>query len=70
MLINERQARVLPLVYQVGRVTNGQARRMFEVCAETIRLDLARLVELGLLERRGTGRWTCYVPPVGLRVTR
>jgi DeoR/GlpR family transcriptional regulator of sugar metabolism len=67
-MLNARQSRILPLAHQRGRITNGQLaqlRRSFDVTPETIRLDLAGLVRLGLLERRGTKKGTHYVPTSG-----
>ena len=66
-MINRRQGRILPLAYQRGSITAGSLRRVFNVSAETTRRDLAGLVALGLLEKRGKGRGTYYRPPEGVR---
>ena len=59
-VVNPRQARILVLLAVVDRVHNGQLQLKFGVSHETVRKDLAHLVNLGLLERQRTGRETFY----------
>ncbi len=60
--LNERQERAMAYVRQNGRITNSELQEMAaEVSPETIRRDLADLVEKNLLLRIGSKRATYYI---------
>lgn len=60
--LNERQARALAHLQTQGRITNSEYQVLWpEVSAETIRRDLADLVEKNLLIRIGSKRATYYI---------
>ena len=60
--LNERQEAALAFVRQHGRITNSELQALApEVHPETIRRDLADLVEHNLLLRIGTKRATYYI---------
>ncbi|MDX1524554.1 MAG: ATP-binding protein, partial [Anaerolineae bacterium] len=60
--MNERQMRVMALVERQGRVTNREYRQICpDVNPETLRLDLADLVEKGLLLKIGEKKGTYYI---------
>jgi ATP-dependent DNA helicase RecG len=60
--LNERQEAALAHIRQHGRVTNGDLAELYpDVHAETIRRDLADLVERNLILRIGTKRATYYI---------
>ena len=60
--LNERQQAALEMARTQGRVTNGDLQaRTPDVSAETIRRDLADLVEKNLLLRIGSKRATYYI---------
>jgi ATP-dependent DNA helicase RecG len=60
--LNERQEAALAHIRQQGRVTNGDLAELYpDVHAETIRRDLADLVERNLILRIGTKRATYYI---------
>jgi hypothetical protein len=59
--LNERQQQALAEVHKRGHLTNGDLQQVYpEVTAETLRLDLADLVQRGLLRRQGRCRGTVY----------
>jgi hypothetical protein len=60
--LNDRQLTALELAKDQGRVTNGDLQERFYYHPETLRQDLASLVELGYLEKRGQSRGTFYTP--------
>jgi hypothetical protein len=60
--LNDRQLTALELVKEQGRVTNGDLQEQYYYHPETLRQDLASLVELGYLEKRGRSRGTFYTP--------
>ncbi|MFZ1756112.1 MAG: ATP-binding protein [Caldilineaceae bacterium] len=61
-LLNERQERALAFLQQQGRITNSDYQQLVpDVSAETIRRDLADLVEQNLLIRIGSKRATYYI---------
>ena len=60
--LNERQERALAFVQREQRITNSDYQALCEdVSAETIRRDLADLVDKNLLLRIGTKRATYYI---------
>jgi ATP-dependent DNA helicase RecG len=60
--LNERQEQALAYVQQQGRITNSEFQEMAPgVSAETIRRDLADLVERNLLIRIGAKKATYYI---------
>ena len=62
VFLNERQEQALAFVQTHGRITNSDFQRLApDVSAETIRRDLADLVEQNLLLRIGEKRATYYI---------
>ncbi len=60
--LNERQEKALAYVQKEGRITNSDFQEMVpDVSAETIRRDLADLVERNLLIRIGAKKATYYI---------
>ena len=60
--LNERQERALAFVRESGRITNSDLQEIFpDISAETIRRDLADLVERTILLRIGSKRATYYI---------
>ncbi len=60
--LNPRQIRALEYVEREGRITNREYRQLCpDVSPETLRLDLADLVEKGLLIKVGDKRGTYYI---------
>jgi ATP-dependent DNA helicase RecG len=58
--LNERQARVLAILAERGRITNREYRELFSVSNATAYADLTELVEKGLIKRAGVGRGAFY----------
>ncbi|MYD10211.1 MAG: hypothetical protein F4X02_09225 [Chloroflexi bacterium] len=59
--VNHRQARALQYVRDRGTITNREYRGLVQsVSAETLRLDLADLVDKGILNREGANKGTRY----------
>jgi len=62
LLGNERQARALAYIAEHGRITNREYQQLCPgVSPETLRLDLAELVEQGVLLKVGDKRGTYYI---------
>ena len=60
--LNPRQEKALDYIAQHGRITNREYRRLVpDVSPETLRRDLADLVERGLLLKVGDKRATYYI---------
>jgi ATP-dependent DNA helicase RecG len=60
--MNERQIRALQYVQQYGRITNREYREICpDVSPETLRLDLADLVDKGLALKIGDKKGTYYI---------
>ncbi|HOT02448.1 MAG TPA: DeoR family transcriptional regulator, partial [Acidobacteriota bacterium] len=59
---NHRQARALQYIRDHGSITNREYRTLSpDVSPETIRLDLADLVDRGLLLKIGSKKGTYYI---------
>ncbi len=59
---NHRQARALQYIRENGSIANREYRSLIHtVSAETLRLDLADLVEKGILSKVGANKGTYYV---------
>jgi DeoR family transcriptional regulator, fructose operon transcriptional repressor len=71
LFAEERQQAILEQLRQLGKVTVEELTRMFRVSPPTIRTDLARLEEQGLLRRTHGGAiivgTTLYEPPYAER---
>lgn len=61
--LNERQKRVLNILAERGQITNREYRETFGISNATAYADLAKLVEMRLVERVGKGRAVYYQPP-------
>jgi ATP-dependent DNA helicase RecG len=62
MFLNDRQEKALAYVRAQGRITNSEYQRLVpDVSPETIRRDLADLVEKNLLLKIGEKRATYYI---------
>lgn len=60
--MNERQMKAIEYMQQNGSITNGDYQKLCQhVGAETLRLDLAELVNRGLLLKIGDKRGTRYI---------
>jgi ATP-dependent DNA helicase RecG len=60
--MNERQMRALAYAQAEGRITNREYRELCpDVSSETLRLDLADLVDKGILLKVGSKRGTYYI---------
>jgi len=60
-LLTERQREIFEYVQTHGRITSRECERMFGIKRETANQNFRRLIEVGVFERRGTGRATYYV---------
>lgn len=59
---NHRQARALQYIRESGSITNREYRTLIQgVSAETLRLDLADMVEKGILIKVGSKKGTYYI---------
>jgi ATP-dependent DNA helicase RecG len=60
--MNERQGQALSYVRENGSITNREYQRLCpDVSAETLRLDLADLVERSVLLKIGSKKGTYYI---------
>jgi len=60
--MNERQARALTYIREHGSITNREYQQLCpDVSAETLRIDLADLVDRGMLIRVGAKKGTYYI---------
>jgi len=59
--LNSRQTQIMHRIFEMGRVSAGELEKtMRSVSRPTINSDLAKLVEIGLIEQKGSSRSTYY----------
>lgn len=58
--LNDRQRLALVYLRQHEQITNGEYRRLNHVDVTMAGQELRKLVETGLIEQQGVGRWTSY----------
>lgn len=58
--LNDRQRLALVYLRQQEQITNSEYRRLNHVDAMVAGQELRGLVEVGLMEQQGVGRWTSY----------
>lgn len=59
--LTERQRNILDVISEKGRITSKEATEHWKITRETATTDFNKLIELGLVERKGVGRSTYYV---------
>ena len=59
--LRHRQLGILSLIWERGRITSEETTKKFNITRETANQDFRKLLELGLIERKGTGRATYYI---------
>lgn len=59
--LKPRQLEILNLIWECGRITNKETTKKFDITKETANQDFRKLLKLGLIERKGTGKSTYYV---------
>ncbi|MCK4735901.1 MAG: DeoR family transcriptional regulator [Methanophagales archaeon] len=59
--LTSRQLEILNLIWECGRVTSEDTTKKFKITRETANQDFRKLLKIGLIERKGTGRATYYV---------
>lgn len=59
--LNDRQKKIMVEAQKSGFVTSGWCRKSFGVALLTVQRDLAGLIDLGLVERKGKGRGARYI---------
>lgn len=65
--LNERQKKIMVQVQTEGTVTTAWVMDQLGVVKDTARRDFALMVDIGLLDREGSGRGVHYVPARRLR---
>ena len=60
-LLNERQKGILKYLLEHGRITSEECTKCFKITRDTANRDFKKLIEVGLIEKRGIGRATHYV---------
>ena len=59
--LKPRQLEILNLIWERGRITSEEITKKFDITRETANQDFQKLLKLGLIERKGTGRATYYI---------
>ena len=59
--LNKRQRKMAALLVKGEELTSQKCEKLFAVTRDTANRDFARLIELGIAEKRGAGRATRYV---------
>jgi predicted HTH transcriptional regulator len=59
--LTSRQIEIISVAWERKKVTSKEIRDKFKITRETANQDFTKLLELGLVVRKGTGRATYYV---------
>lgn len=59
--LSKRQKKALSYIEKNGKITNKEYRELFDVTDRTALRDLKQLVDIGLLQKQGHRRNSCYV---------
>lgn len=59
--LTPRQIKIINLVWERKRVTSEEVREKFKISRETVSQDFTKLLDLGLLVRKGAAKATYYV---------
>jgi ATP-dependent DNA helicase RecG len=59
--LTSRQLKILEVIWQRGRITSEETTKKLAITRETANQDFRKLLELGLIERKGIGRATYYI---------
>ena len=59
--LKPRQSDILNLIWEHGRITSEETIKKFNITRETANQDFRKLLNLGLIERKGSGRATYYI---------
>jgi ATP-dependent DNA helicase RecG len=60
-LLNDRQKGILKYLLEHRRIASEECTKYFNITRDTANRDFKKLIEEGLIEKRGTGRATHYV---------
>ncbi|PIV56766.1 hypothetical protein COY52_08700 [Candidatus Desantisbacteria bacterium CG_4_10_14_0_8_um_filter_48_22] len=59
--LTDRQLKILNFIWEQGRVNSEETTKKFDITRETANQDFRKLLKLGLIEKKGTGRATYYI---------
>lgn len=59
--LSERQMRIIEHIQRNGRITSGEIQKMFGMSRQAAHKEIKKLVELDVIEQKGTGRATYYI---------
>jgi predicted HTH transcriptional regulator len=53
--------RIVEFINTEGKITSGKIQKMFEISRPAAYKEIKKLIELDIIEQRGSGRSTYYV---------
>lgn len=53
--------KILNFIWERGRIASEEITKKFDITRETANQDFQKLLKLGLIERKSTGRATYYI---------
>jgi len=59
--LEERQTRAIEFIKEHNKITTREYCRFFNIARDTANRDLNKLLEKGIITRKGSGPQTCYV---------
>ncbi len=59
--LTERQMRIIEFIQNKGRITSGDIQKMFNVSRQAAYKEIKKLIELEIIEQKGSGRGIFYV---------
>lgn len=59
--LTERQMKIIEVIQRNGRITSGDIQKMFNISRQAAHKEIKRLLELEIIEQRGSGKAVFYV---------
>jgi len=59
--LTERQMQIVEFINTAGKITSGDIQKMFEISRPAAYKEIKKLIELDIIEQRGSGRSTYYI---------
>jgi Fic family protein len=59
--LTERQMQIVEFITTTGKITSGDIQKMFGISRPAAYKEITKLIELDIIEQRGSGRSTYYV---------
>ena len=60
--LTERQMKIVEFIQRNGQISSGDIQKTFKISRQAAYKEIKKLIELDIIERRGSGKAIYYVP--------